>query len=214
MSLLGSSGSGKTTCLRLINGLLRPDRGRVFLDGQLVRPGHSTALRRKMGYSLQGRSLFPHWNVGDNISVLARRQKWASDKIKARVTEVLQMVQLTPSDALKKPHELSGGQQQRVGIARALFMSPRIMLMDEPFGALDPVTRAQLQDLFLDLKKHMKLTVVLVTHDTHEALKMSDRIALLNKGLVEQIGPPNLFLNSPRSEYVKQFFQTYQTSMS
>ncbi len=210
LCLLGESGCGKTTTLRLINGLLLADEGQVLVEGQPVSAANATMLRRSMGYSQQGSGLFPHLTVLDNISLIARKKGWSGEEIRQRSREVLDMVQLDFKEvSTKRPRQLSGGQRQRVGIARALFLKPKIMLMDEPFGALDPLTRKDVQDLFLQLRKQQSLTTVMVTHDLLEAFKMADSIALMQGGAVEQIGSKEDFMNSPASEYVERFVSSH-----
>lgn len=208
-AIIGASGCGKTTCLRIMNGLIRPDQGEVLIGGQTFDDSQAVTTRRQMGYSLQGRSLFPHMNVLDNLSVIARRSGWSKTRIKTRAEEVLNMVNMNPSEYFKKkPSQLSGGQQQRVGIARAVFMSPKIMLMDEPFGALDPITRHEVQDVFMSLQEKLGLTVVLVTHDLSEAFKMAHQLVVLDQGRVAQVGRPSQLLRKPASDYVREFLKT------
>lgn len=208
-SLIGESGCGKTTTLKVMNGLLAPDQGQVVLNDEPFDYERSVEYRRRMGYCLQGYTLFPHMNVLQNMSIIARRSGWKPVEINRRANELMNMVNLDASVYLKKmPHQLSGGQQQRVGIARALFMRPNILLMDEPFGALDPITREELQDIFIELQKRLELTVVLVTHDLSEAFKMSDEIILLREGAVAQRGRPNELLQSPADAYVDDFLRT------
>ncbi len=210
LCLLGESGCGKTTTLRLINGLLLADQGRVEVNGEPVLKSNATALRRKMGYSQQGSGLFPHLSVLDNISLMARKSGWKKDQILQRAQEVLEMVHLDLAQVGQhRPRQLSGGQRQRVGIARALFLKPQIMLMDEPFGALDPLTRKEVQDLFLELKSQQNLTTVMVTHDLLEAFKMADQIALMHQGRIEQIGSKEDFLKRPASEYADRFVNSH-----
>ena len=159
-----------------------------------------------MGYAIQGSGLFPHLTCLENLSLIAKRKGWSDRKISKRAHEILEVVSLNPNEFLKKyPKQMSGGQQQRVGIARSLFLNPRIMLMDEPFGALDPYTRTEIQDFFLSLKKQYELTVVLVTHDISEALKMSDEIIVLNNGKVEQQGSPHEIVTQPKSDYIENY---------
>ena len=209
--LVGSSGSGKTTVLQLINGLLKPEKGNLFINSKFFDFNHPEKLRRSMGYSIQGSGLFPHMTLFENISIIANKEKWRGKEIKNRIHELCELVSIpnTPRFLNKKPREISGGQKQRVGIARALFMKPRIMLMDEPFNALDPITRSELQIEFLRLQSQLNLTILLVTHDLSEAFNMADEIILLNKGQVEQKDRPGKFLLAPQSDYVKEFIQSH-----
>ncbi|MEM7646207.1 MAG: ATP-binding cassette domain-containing protein [Pseudomonadota bacterium] len=182
--LVGSSGSGKTTTLRLMNGLLKPQAGEVFIDGEKFDFSQGEKWRRSMGYSIQGSGLFPHMTLFENLTIIARKQGWDAKKVEHRAHELCELMNL-PTDKTflrKKPRQISGGQQQRIGIARALFMKPKVMLMDEPFSALDPITRSELQKEFLSLQEKINLTIVLVTHDLPEAFSMSHEIVLLNQG--------------------------------
>ena len=208
-SIIGESGCGKTTALRLMNGLEKPSAGEVFLNGESFDYSMAVTKRRSMGYCLQGYTLFPHMNILENLSVIARKSGWDKAKIKNRALEVMDLMGLSADEYLnKKPSQLSGGQQQRIGIGRAIFMKPQIMLMDEPFGALDPITRNEIQEVFIELQKKLSLTVVLVTHDLAEAFKMSDEILLLEKGHLAQRGRPNRLLMKPATEYVASFLKT------
>ncbi len=209
--LVGSSGSGKTTALKIINGLVRPQEGELFHDGKAFDFSNAATYRRTMGYSIQGSGLFPHMSLEENLSIIARKEGWNSKKIRDRILELCELVNLPSTNAFlaKKPREISGGQQQRVGIARALFMKPKIMLMDEPFSALDPITRKELQQEFLSLQAKLQVTIVLVTHDLSEAFKMAHEMVLLNKGRVEQKGAPSKFLLSPNSTFVSDFIESH-----
>lgn len=207
--LLGSSGSGKTTLLRTINGLSRPDEGRVTVGGEDIAALDATGLRRSIGYVIQGAALFPHLTVAENIGVVPNLLEWPPKRTAARVDEMLRLVRLAPADYRHRlPAELSGGQAQRVGVARALAAEPRLLLMDEPFGALDPVTRMQLQDDFEKLQRSLSLTVVMVTHDMTEALLLADRIAILADGGLAQVGTPEEILSSPASAYIEELLTT------
>ncbi len=209
-SIIGESGCGKTTALRLMNGLERPTSGEVYLNGEGFDYSMAVSIRRSMGYCLQGYTLFPHMNIFENMSVIARKSGWDKVKIKKRALEVMELMGLSASEYLdKKPSQLSGGQQQRIGIARAIFMNPQILLMDEPFGALDPITRNEIQEAFIELQKKLSLTVVLVTHDLAEAFKMSHEILLLEKGHLAQRGRPNKLLMQPATSYVTHFLKTH-----
>jgi osmoprotectant transport system ATP-binding protein len=189
--LLGRSGSGKTTTLKLINHLLEPSEGEIFITGRASSAWDPIQLRRGIGYVIQDSGLFPHWSVEKNIALVPQLEHWAEDRIRARVREMLELVGLPAAEfASRHPSELSGGQKQRVGVARALAADPPILLMDEPFGALDPVTRAELQREFRALASRLEKTIVFVTHDVREALFLGTRIALLAQGrLVGEYGP-------------------------
>jgi osmoprotectant transport system ATP-binding protein len=209
--LVGSSGSGKTTTLRLINGLLKPQSGKVFLNGNELDFSQAEQVRRTMGYSIQGSGLFPHMTLFENLTIIARKKGWDKARLEQRVNELCELMFLPHTKAFlsKKPREISGGQQQRVGIARALFLRPKIMLMDEPFSALDPITRNELQNEFVRLQRKLNITIVLVTHDLSEAFAMADEIVLLNQGKLEQKGRPSRFLLAPATPYVVDFMQSH-----
>jgi osmoprotectant transport system ATP-binding protein len=201
--LLGGSGSGKTTTLKMINRLIEPTAGRILVAGQDIRQIDSVSLRRGIGYVFQGIGLFPHLTIAENIALVPRLLHWPGERIRARVEELLTIVNLSPEmyrDRL--PRELSGGQQQRVGFARALAAGPKIMLLDEPFGALDPLTRDELRIEFLSLRKQLGLTAVMVTHDMTEALLSADRIAVMNGGKLVRVGTPRELLLDPGDEFV------------
>lgn len=216
--LLGPSGSGKTTSLKLINGLLAASEGQVSVDGRAVGEWEMTQLRRHIGYAIQEVGLFPHYTVQKNVALVPRLERWPALKIEQRVQEVLQMVGLPASEfAQRYPDELSGGQRQRVGLARALAADPPILLMDEPFGALDPLTRAELQKEFKQLQQRLSKTVVFVTHDVSEALLLADRIALMDAGKLHGVYRPQEFLASadpPVRRYVDVFRATQQIFQS
>lgn len=201
--LLGGSGSGKTTTLKMINRLIEPTSGRVLVNGKNVLEGDPVLLRRSIGYVLQGSGLFPHMTVAENIAVVPRLLHWSADKIAQRVDELLNLVHL-PADQYRSrlPRQLSGGQQQRVGFARALAVGPSVMLLDEPFGALDPVTRDELRVEFQNIRKQLGLTAVMVTHDMTEALLTADLIAVMNHGKLLQIGSPHQLLTAPVDDFV------------
>jgi osmoprotectant transport system ATP-binding protein len=184
VALVGQSGSGKTTTLKTINRLVEPDRGEVRIAGRSVRDQPGPQLRRGIGYVFQGIGLFPHLTVGENIAAGPRLAAWTKDRIAARVGELLDLVALPQGLAHRRPAELSGGQQQRVGLARALAAGPQIMLMDEPFGALDPVTRLELGDAYRALHARLGLTTVMVTHDVQEAVLLADRVVVMKGGQV------------------------------
>jgi osmoprotectant transport system ATP-binding protein len=206
--LLGRSGSGKTTTLKLVNRLLSPSAGEVRVSGVPNTQGDVIRLRRKIGYVIQDVGLFPHFTVERNIGLVPSIEGWPQERISARVSELLQMVGLDAGMASRYPHQLSGGQRQRVGVARALAADPGILLMDEPFGALDPLTRAELQHEFLALQQRLHKTVVFVTHDLREALRLGSRIALMEAGWLVTVLAPQDFLRSTDplvSDYVKAF---------
>jgi osmoprotectant transport system ATP-binding protein len=206
--LLGRSGSGKTTTLKLINRLLLPASGEVRVNGQAISAMDVIRLRRGIGYVIQDAGLFPHFTVERNIGLVPRIEGWSEDRIHSRVNELMQIVGLDAALASRYPHQLSGGQRQRVGVARALAADPAILLMDEPFGALDPLTRDELQREFLSLQRRLHKTVVFVTHDLREALRLGSRIALMEAGKLVTILSPQEFLKSAdpwASAYVKAF---------
>lgn len=206
--LLGRSGSGKTTALKLVNRLLLPSAGEVRVNGVPNSQGDVIRLRRSIGYVIQDVGLFPHFTVERNIALVPTIEGWSEERIRPRINELLQMVGLDADMASRYPHQLSGGQRQRVGVARALAADPGILLMDEPFGALDPLTRAELQQEFLALQQRLCKTVVFVTHDLREALRLGSRIALLEAGRLVTVLAPKDFLRSNDSlvsAYVKAF---------
>jgi osmoprotectant transport system ATP-binding protein len=194
--LLGRSGSGKTTTLKLINRLLTPTGGGVWVNGECIAATDVIRLRRSIGYVIQDVGLFPHYTVERNIGLVPRVEGWAAERVHVRVEELLQMVGLEASLASRYPHQLSGGQRQRVGVARALAADPAILLMDEPFGALDALTRDQLQREFLSLQQRLGKTLVFVTHDLREALRLASRIALMESGRLVTVLSPQEFLRS------------------
>src|ERR1700724_4805677 len=194
--LLGRSGSGKTTTLKLVNRLLSPSAGEVRVEGAATSGVDVIALRRSIGYVIQDVGLFPHFTVGRNIGLMPRIEGWAEDRIRPRVQELLQLVGLEPQLASRYPRQLSGGQRQRVGVARALAADPAILLMDEPFGSLDPLTRDELQREFLLVQQKLRKTVVFVTHDLREALRLESRIALMEAGRLVTVLSPAEFLRS------------------
>jgi osmoprotectant transport system ATP-binding protein len=194
--LLGRSGSGKTTSLKLINHLLVPSDGDVRVDGRSIHEWNVIGLRRMIGYVIQEVGLFPHFTVARNIGLVPQIEDWPADRIQKRVQELLQLIGLDAQLASRYPRELSGGQRQRVGVARALAADPPILLMDEPFGALDPITRAELQREFLALQNRLRKTVVFVTHDLREALLLGTRIALMEAGRLVAVHTPDEFVNS------------------
>jgi osmoprotectant transport system ATP-binding protein len=207
--LLGESGCGKTTTLKMINRLIEPTGGTIRVEGEDVTNVDPVALRRRIGYVFQGIGLFPHMTVGENVAVVPALERWPARAITARVDELLQLMNLPP-DAYRdrRPRELSGGQRQRVGLARALAARPRIMLMDEPFGALDPLTRDQLQDEYIRIHRELGLTTVMVTHDMTEALLMADRIAAMSGGRILRTGTPHELLTDPGDDTVGRLMAT------
>ncbi len=202
--LIGPSGCGKTTTMRMINRLIEPSQGRILIDGKDSSALAPAELRRGMGYAIQGVGLFPHLTVAQNVATVPGLLGWTKDRIKTRVTELLELVGL-PGYADAFPRELSGGQAQRVGVARALAADPPILLMDEPFGAVDPLTRERLQDEFSRLQKSLKKTVVFVTHDMDEAIKLADRIAIMKDGHLVQFDTPEGLLEQPADDFVRDF---------
>ncbi len=207
--LLGESGCGKTTTLKMINRLIEPTAGRIEVDGKNHRDVPAVELRRGIGYVFQGVGLFPHMTVGENVAIVPRLLGWPRDKTAARVDELMDMMGLPPDEYRDRPpRQLSGGQRQRVGVARALAASPRIMLMDEPFGALDPLTRDVLQNEYVRLHHKLGLTTVMVTHDMTEALLMADHIAVMREGKVLRHATPHELMTEPGHEYVERLMST------
>ena len=205
--LVGPSGCGKTTTMRMVNRLIEPTEGEILIDGEPNTAMSGTQLRRKIGYAIQQIGLFPHRTIAENIATVPGLLGWDKGRISERVDELLGLVGLDPNDYRDRyPAELSGGQQQRVGVARAMAADPPIMLMDEPFGAVDPITRERLQEEFLNIQKNIKKTIVFVTHDIDEAIRMGDKIAILRQGgFLEQYDSPENILTSPASDFVASF---------
>ena len=204
--LIGPSGCGKTTTMRIVNRLIEPSAGRVFVAGEDVMGMDPVALRRRIGYVIQQIGLFPHMSVADNVATVPRLLGWPKAKIDARIDELLHLVGLDPAAMRGRfPRELSGGQRQRIGVARALAADPPVMLMDEPFGAIDPITRARLQNEFLKILREIRKTIIFVTHDIDEAIKMGDRIAILRDGKLVQYGTPDEILTRPADAFVEDF---------
>ena len=202
--IVGTSGSGKTTLMRMINRLVEPTSGEIRIDGEpnSAIPGYE--LRRRIGYAIQGHGLFPHRTVAENIATVPTLLGWQKSRIDGKVEELLSLFQLDPAAfGPRYPHELSGGQQQRVGVARALAAEPNILLMDEPFGALDPVIRAKAQEDLLAIQKHFGTTIVLVTHDMEEAFHLADKIAVMDRGRIVQYAAPEEMLVSPATDFVE-----------
>ncbi|MGI9951020.1 betaine/proline/choline family ABC transporter ATP-binding protein [Moorellaceae bacterium AZ2] len=201
--LVGPSGCGKTTTMKMINRLIEPTEGKIYVNGQDVAAVDPIKLRQDIGYVIQEIGLFPHMTIAENIATVPREKGWAADKIQQRVDVLLELVGLDPAVYRhRKPADLSGGQRQRVGVARALAADPPILLMDEPFGAVDPITRAHLQNEFLFLQKKMHKTVIFVTHDIDEAIKMGDRIAVMRAGELVQYDTPDRLLSAPADDFV------------
>jgi len=199
--LLGRSGSGKTTALKMLNGLLFPTSGQVLVDGRATTDWDLIQLRRSIGYVIQEVGLFPHFSIGENVGLVPRLQGWPPERVAARVAELLDQVGLDPAQFLDRhPRQLSGGQRQRVGVARALAAEPKLLLFDEPFGALDPVTRLELQDQFVALRDRLRKTSIFVTHDVREALRLCTEIALLHRGRIEVLTTPAEFVKSTGPE--------------
>jgi len=207
--LLGGSGSGKTTTLKMINRLVEPSVGRVLIDGADVMAVEPAALRRRIGYAFQQVGLFPHMTVAENVGITPALLDWDAARIAARVDTLLELVELDPATFRdRRPAELSGGQQQRVGVARALAAEPAVLLLDEPFGALDPLTRDRLQQSIISIRTKIGVTIVFVTHDMVEALLLGDRIAVLRDGRLVQLGTPAELLRRPADPYVAQLMET------
>jgi osmoprotectant transport system ATP-binding protein len=203
---VGPSGCGKSTTLRMINRLIEPTSGTILIDGRDIRETDPDRLRMGIGYVIQQIGLLPHRTVAENIATVPRLYGWPKEKIKRRVDELLALVELDPETTRNKyPSQLSGGQMQRVGVARAMAADPPIMLMDEPFGAVDPIVRNYLQDEFLRLQRELKKTICFVTHDINEAIKMGDKIAIFNKGELVQYGTPQEILTRPANDFVRDF---------
>ncbi len=213
--LLGTSGCGKTTTLKMINRLIEPTAGSILIDGTDNKQQDVIRLRRGIGYAIQHIGLFPHMTVAENISVVPSLLQWPRERIAERVDKLLAMVGLPPEEFRDRyPAALSGGQMQRIGVARCLAADPPIILMDEPFGALDPITREQLQNEFLDLQTELNKTIIFVTHDVFEAVKMGDRIALLDQGRLQQIAAPAGLVENPANEFVDSFLGQHRFQLA
>lgn len=205
--LLGISGCGKTTTLRMINRLLDPDTGIIYVNGKDVKKQRAENLRRSIGYVLQNSGLFPHFTVAENIAIVPKLLSWNKKNIEERSLQLIEKLHLKKELLSAYPSELSGGQQQRVGLARALMANPSVLLMDEPFGALDPITRISIRKEFNNLDELKRKTIIMVTHDVTEAFELGDRICLMNEGRVIQIGTPAELLFKPKIEFVKAFLE-------
>ncbi|MDO3625781.1 ABC transporter ATP-binding protein [Mucilaginibacter sp. BT774] len=205
--LLGTSGCGKTTTLKMINRLIEPTSGNVFIDGKNIFDQSPEILRRGIGYVLQNNGLFPHYTVGENIAIVPQLLKWDGKRIEKRVAELMEKLHLSKDQLKAYPNELSGGEQQRVGLARALVADPPVLLMDEPFGALDNVTRSKIHAEFKALDELKRKTIIMVTHDVQEAFELGDRICLMDKGKIVQIGTPADLLFKPVNHFVQSFLK-------
>lgn len=207
--LIGPSGCGKTSTLRMINRLIEPTSGRIFINGQDTTEIKPELLRRSIGYAIQSVGLFPHMTVGANIAVVPQLLHWEQRRIARRIEELLALVGLNPDDYTQKyPNQLSGGEAQRIGVARALAADPPILLMDEPFGAVDPLTRERLQTQFTSIQQELKKSVILVTHDLDEAIRLADRIAIMKSGKLVQYDTPEIILSTPANKFVHDFVGT------
>ncbi|QNG59654.1 betaine/proline/choline family ABC transporter ATP-binding protein [Bacillus sp. PAMC26568] len=202
---IGPSGCGKTTTMKMINRMIEPSKGSIFIEGENILDKDPVELRREIGYVIQQIGLFPHMTIQQNITLVPRLLKWPEDKKRARAEELLKLVDMGPEYLNRYPYELSGGQQQRIGVLRALAADPPLILMDEPFGALDPITRDSLQEEFKNLQRTLDKTIVFVTHDMDEAIKLADRIVILRDGEIVQVGTPDDILRNPANEFVEEF---------
>jgi osmoprotectant transport system ATP-binding protein len=209
LCLIGTSGCGKSTTLKMINRLIEPTSGEILIDEVDARSLDPIVLRRRIGYVIQQVGLFPHFTIAENIGLVARLDGWDETRIRKRVGELMEMANLPAEMGARYPHELSGGQQQRVGVIRALMLDPAGILMDEPFGALDPITRSALQDEFARLQREMKKTIVLVTHDLAEAVKLGNLVGLMDRGRLIQCGPPDALMSHPANPFVEEFFRAH-----
>ncbi|MBS1522141.1 MAG: ATP-binding cassette domain-containing protein [Bacteroidetes bacterium] len=205
--LLGTSGCGKTTTLKMINRIIEPTSGTIFIDGKNIYDQSPELLRRGIGYVLQNNGLFPHYTVAENIAIVPQLLKWDSKRIEKRIAELIEKLHLSKDQLKAYPNELSGGQQQRVGLARALVADPPVLLMDEPFGALDNVTRSKIHAEFKALDELKRKTIIMVTHDVQEAFELGDRISLMDKGKIVQIGTPTELLYKPVNLFVESFLK-------
>ena len=207
--LLGSSGSGKTTCLKMMNRLVEPDKGRVLIEGRETTSWDPIRLRRRAGYVIQEVGLLPHLTVEENVALVPLLEGWDVEKRRLRAHELLELVGLEPGMfAKQRPSQLSGGQKQRVGVARALAVDPPLLLMDEPFGALDPITRRRLQEEFRSLEQRLRKAVVFVTHDVPEALRLADRIAVMDAGRIRQFGATREIVEQPVDDFVRELVRS------
>jgi osmoprotectant transport system ATP-binding protein len=207
LAIVGPSGSGKTTLIGLINRLVMATDGQVLFEGHDVRTLDPITLRRRIGYVFQGVGLFPHMSVGENIGITPRLLRWDKTRIAARVTELLKLVRLPDDYRMRMPHELSGGQRQRIGVARALAAQPDMVLLDEPFGALDPMTREAIGRDYRDLHDRLGLTTVMITHDILEAVLLADRIAVLHRGQIVETGTPHELMTNARDQFTRDLME-------
>lgn len=206
VAFIGASGCGKTTMLKLINRLIKPTKGKIYINGEDIETKDLIALRRNMGYVIQQTGLFPHMTIKENIEIIPKVEKRNKEEVEKRTMELMDMVGLNPKEYLDRyPTELSGGQQQRVGVARAFATNPDIILMDEPFSALDPITRVGLQDELINLQSNFKKTIVFITHDMDEAIKIADKICIMKDGMALQYDTPENILKNPANEFVSEF---------
>lgn len=209
ITILGSSGCGKTTLLKMVNRLCEPDEGKIFLFGEDTCQVDVVKLRRRIGYVIQQTGLFPHMTIAENIATVPRLLKWDKVKTETRITELLEMVELEPDEYRNRyPAQLSGGQQQRVGLARALAVEPQIMLLDEPFGAVDAITRIGLQEELLRIHRGVKKTFLLVTHDIHEAFKLGTKVMIMNEGKICQFDTPTNIIKNPADAFTSSLIQS------
>lgn len=211
-AIVGPSGGGKSTLLQLVNGLVRPDRGTVTVFGRPIDYDALTSLRLKIGYAVQGTGLFPHMRVWDNITLLARMVGWSGDRTRERAEHLMDLVGLQRLLATRYPHELSGGQQQRVGLCRAMMLNPEIFLLDEPFGALDPITREEIHREFLGLQRSEPRTIVLVTHDLREAVRLAKYLVILDRGELIQYDERDTVLRRPTNDFVRDLVHSQLAS--
>lgn len=203
--ILGTSGCGKTTLLKMVNRIYEPDSGEILFYGNSINKINPVALRRKIGYVIQQVGLFPHMTIAENIATVPKILGWDKEKVKNRVNELLELVELSPKEFSRRyPKQLSGGQQQKVGLARALAADPALMLLDEPFGAIDAITRRNLQSEIIKIHKKYCKTFIFVTHDIHEAFRLADRILIMNEGTVQQFSSPEEIRSNPANEFVRQ----------
>lgn len=211
--LLGRSGCGKTTTLKIINRLIPLSSGDVRIDGTSIMDIDPVMLRRNIGYVFQNIGLFPHMNIYENLVTVPRLLKWSKEKTHKQLNTIKETLQIDTALLKRKPRQLSGGQKQRVGVGRALMGNPRIILMDEPFGALDPITREEIQEEFLSVKQIIQKTIVFVTHDIHEAFTFADRICLIEEGRISQIGTPHEIIHNPADDFVVRFIARHKKSL-
>lgn len=210
--LIGQSGCGKSTLLRMVMGLATSDTGKIYIDGTQLLPTNVQMLRREMGYVIQDGGLFPHLNAEQNITLMAKFLKWPKVEIQSRLTELLELTQIAPECLKRYPHQVSGGQKQRMSLMRALFLRPKILLMDEPMGALDPMIRSELQQDLKNIFKKLEKTVLIVTHDLKEAYCLGDEVVLLDKGKIIQKGRFSDLVDSPANEFVRKFVESPTTT--